>query len=714
MVRNSEKKMTRKIRKNRQTRRKRVLKMKTKMRKNRMHKTMKGGTLRETLKSTGELGKQINRHLNNIAKSIAENPQGDNFIQSYNAALRLTTNPTAPNQAWMPVAPAAGSTPMIQFIPDRFLENILDSIQVLIQEIMNQYSELCSTFRGRTQCGDRHDLFKLTPGKFNEMLRKVCMGEVHNTHTCLGRTCSRFNIGITDFNNLNTSLSKMVGKLNQDDSNHNTTFGSITSSSEGGDLDFTIMLQSDQLDQSDSVSLSVRSSVLRIYVELYNLLKEDDVLDPTNRLKNDLLIKNDLLNPNYINCKACIIVMPPFIKYPAPQGHGQLMSPVTYGYHSFKNAKLFDWVPLKEDERLEPNSYCASRKYKRTMANDNTLLRLNYTMSPLVIPNGLLPLQSLEYHVQSQHNSLLQTMKDMLVMNLNPQTQPTDEFIQKKAELKSHFETNGKVEMTHIYDQDGFYYYYELKIQKTTIPVKNTVGPHTTIDIKAVIIEFKVFSEDGICSKEIIFVSYKRPDDDGTSLPGYIKDDNNVQVRPETMNSAIHELFVNKFLELDHSLYLVAPDKTVLSLIDSAGQLASRGSQSSTHPTKHPTKLQPVVAHSDGSATSDISTIILEKNNSKFSWSIAKATETQKGAFTAVNKHITTKKEWTLQRGETIFPVDNQNTGNEEIKVTVRVLTVDATNQLLSATYQAQDSVPYLLFANNDEAQKYLQSKMMI
>ena len=44
MVRNSEKKMTRKIRKNRQTRRKRVLKMKTKMRKNRMHKTMKGGT----------------------------------------------------------------------------------------------------------------------------------------------------------------------------------------------------------------------------------------------------------------------------------------------------------------------------------------------------------------------------------------------------------------------------------------------------------------------------------------------------------------------------------------------------------------------------------------------------------------------------------------------------------------------------------------------
>jgi hypothetical protein len=300
-------------------------------------------------------------------------------------------------------------------------------------------------------------------------------------------------------------------------------------------------------------------------------------------------------------------------------------------------------------------------------------------------------------------------------MNLNPQTQPTDEFIQKKAELKSHFKTNGKVEMTHIYDQDEFYYYYELKIQKTTIPVKNTVGPHATIDIKAVIIEFKVFSEDGICSKEIIFVSYERPPVDAVVglLPGHTIGNDDFQVSPETMNSAIHELFVNKFLELDHSLYLVAPDKTVLYLKDSAGQLATRGSQSSTHPTKHPTKLQPVVAHSDGSATSDISTIILENNNSKFSWSIAKATETQKGAFTAVNNHITTKKEWTLQRGQTIFPVDNQKTGNEEIKVTVRVLTVDAKNQLLSATYQAQDSVPYLLFANNDEAQKYLQSKMM-
>lgn len=410
--------------------------------------------------------------------------------------------------------------------------------------------------------------------------------------------------------------------------------------------------------------------------------------------------------------------MPPFRKYPALQGHGQLMSPVTYGYSSFINQQLFHWVDLKKGERLEPNSYCASRKFKRAMANDNTLLRLNYTMSPLVIPDGLLPRQSLKYNgqtnydVQLQHNLLLQTMTEILVTNLNPQGNPTDELIQKKEKLQTDFVKNGKVEMTHISYKDGLYYYYELKIQKTAIPVKNTVNPDTKIN--AVIIEFKAFSEDGICSKEIIFVSYERHSNAIRLLPGAISDDtNSFQVSPDTMNSAIHELFVNKFLELDRSLYYqVKPDKTVLDLIGNDGKLASRSSQISTRPTT----LQPGVAYSDGSATSDICTIILENNDSKFSWYIALATDIQKGAFTAVNEHITEKVGWTLERGQTIFPVDNRTTGNQEIKVTVRVLTVDKDqpNRLLSATYQAQDSVPYLLFANRAVAEQYIRSRTMI
>ena len=416
--------------------------------------------------------------------------------------------------------------------------------------------------------------------------------------------------------------------------------------------------------------------------------------------------------------------MPPFRKYPALQGHGQLMSPVTYGYSSFINQQLFHWVDLKKGERLEPNSYCASRKYKRAMANDNTLLRLNYTMSPLVIPNipnGLLPRQSLKYDdqtnydVQHQHNLLLQTMTEILVTNLNPQGNPTDELIQKKEKLQTDFVKNGKVEMIHIFYQNGIYYYYELKIQKTTIPVKNTVSPDTNIN--AVIIEFKAFSEDGICSKEIIFVSYERPSQNKAIglLPGAISDDtNSFQVSPDTMNSAIHELFVNKFLELDRSLYKVAPDKTVLDLKGKDGQLASRSSQISTHPTT----LQPGVAYSDGSATSDICTIILENNDSKFSWSIAKATTIQQRAFTAVNEHITTTPTWNFERGQKTFEVNNNMPGNLEIKVTVIVLKVDNEplnkNKLLSATYQAQDSVPYLLFADRAVAEQYLQSKMMI
>jgi len=289
--------------------------------------------------------------------------------------------------------------------------------------------------------------------------------------------------------------------------------------------------------------------------------------------------------------------------------------------------------------------------------------------------------------------------------------------LKKKENLKLEFETNGKVEMTHIYDQDGYYYYYELKIHKTTIPVKTASNSDTSIE--AVIIEFKVFSEDGICSKEIIFVSYQQPSST-EALPGYVIDTANVQVTPQTMNRAIHTLFVEKFLELQRSLYRVGRDINVLPLTDNAGNFASRGSPSSpSSPSIQPAILQPLHlghAASDGSTYHGICTIILTKNDSNFSWSIGEATDIQKGAFTAVNNHIIKQKDWTLERGQTIFTVDNRKTDSEEIKVNVRVLTVDqdASNQLLSASYQAQDSVPYLLFANREEAQKYIKSKMMI
>jgi len=114
-------------------------------------------------------------------------------------------------------------------------------------------------------------------------------------------------------------------------------------------------------------------------------------------------------------------------------GHGySLPSPVTYGYSSFTPNKIFKWIPLESLEKLEPNSYCALRTHKRVMTEGSTL---NYTMSPLVIPNELLPPQSLKYNVQFQHQNLLETMKNMLVMKLNP-NEPTDEIIKKKRKLK--------------------------------------------------------------------------------------------------------------------------------------------------------------------------------------------------------------------------------------------------------------------------------------
>jgi len=697
MVRNSEKKMTRKIRKNRQTRRKRVLKMKTKFRKNRMHKTMKVGgytTLREKLKSTGELGTQINLHLNLIANSIAENkadenPQGGNFLR-FLQCYKIELERTAPKQEWTPVTPAvtpaADSTPMIQFIPDSFLGEIRYTIQVLIKGIHAEYSKLCdSTSSNRMNpCGEG---YQLTPDRFEEMLHKVCMGEVHKRKCLGGGICSFINYGITNFNKLQTSLSNMYNMLekpNPDYSNHNTTFGSIPSPPEGNKLNFTIMLQLDQLDQSDRVSLSVSSSVLQIYSKLNTLLN------------------NDLLDPDKIICKACTIVMPPFKKKSVYIGHNaHLLSPITYGYRSLTTDRVFRWEVLR-GEQLEPNSYCADRKNKRVMETVSS--KLSYTMSPLVIPRELLPPESLRhYDIQSQHQSWLDNMVQMLA-NL-------DRNISKKDMLKGTFDTDEKVEMTHIFDENEIYYYYELKIQKTTIPVKSADNSDT--NIKAVIIEFKVFSEDGICSKEIIFVSYERPSptDAFSVLPGTVIDNVQVQVQvsPGEMNRAIHTLFIQKFMELLYSIGTAPSDNVVLSLTDSAGQLVERGPTSEISNTQ-PEILQPLPP---GSTYTGICTIILKNSGTTFGLSVAKATDNQIAAFHAVNNHIETRNPYGRQ---TTFQINNNKTGVDEIKVTVRILTVDkgASNRLLSATYQAQDSVPYLLFANAAEAQKHIESKMMI
>jgi hypothetical protein len=695
MVRNSEKKMTRKIRKNRQTRRKRVLKMKTKFRKNRMHKTMKGGykTLRENLKSTGELGPQINLHLNLIANSIAEkksadeNPQGGNFIRCYKIEIELT----ARKQEWTPVTPAvtpaADSTPMIQFIPDSFLGEIRYPIQVLIQGISTEYSKLCSSTSSNRMnpCGEG---YQLTPDKFKEMLHKVCMGEVHN-RKCFGGTCSFINYGITNFNKLQTSLSNMYNMLekpNPDYSNHNTTFGSIPSPPEGNKLNFTIMLQLDQLDQldqSDRVSLSVSSSVLRIYSQLNTLLN------------------NDLLNPDKIICKACTIVMPPFKKKSVYIGHNaHLLSPITYGYNSLTIDPAFTWEGLG-NKQLEPNSYCAVRKYIRVMMPVGSTP--DYTMSPVVIPRELLPPESLpHYDIQSQHQSWLDNMEQMLA-NL-------DRNISKKDMLKKTFDKDNKVEITHIFDENEIYYYYELTIQQTTITVKSEDNSDT--NIAAVIIEFKVFSEDGKCSKELIFVSYKRPSSlaDAFSMPGQILHDNYepVQVSPQTMNKAIHTLFIQKFMELLYSIGKAPSDNVVLSLTDSAGQLVERGPTSEISNTQQ-TILEPVLP---GSTYNGICTIILKNSGNTFGLSVAKATNNQIAAFHAVNKHIETD-DWKPYGHQTTFQINNNKTGVDEIKVTVRILTVDA-QKLISATYQGQDAVPYLLFANKEKAAEYIRSKMMI
>jgi hypothetical protein len=730
MVRNSEKKMTRKIRKNRQTRRKRVLKMKTKMRENRMHKTMKGGKiifitkLRERLKSTGDLGKPINESLNNIAMYIGRKLEiNHNFITSYHAAPKLT-NPPAPNQGFMNVAPAAVSAQMVQFIPDSFLGVIPDSIEVLILKIMEQYRELCTAFHGISNpCGNHHPKYKLTPDDFDQMLRNVCVGQVHTDLCIRGMDCFWFK---HDDKYVKLKDSLYIWST--------TSHG--TSSQKSPNLDFTVV-RKDRIDK-----------VTSIYRNLNTILP------------------NELLNPDGIIYKACIIVMPPFKKSPPVLvGHRMdMVDPITRGYKSFIGGEpLYKWSKLS-GEHLAPNMYCENRKNKRTLFG-----RPEYTMSPLEIPKDLLPpgtwwwesndgmtfkAFSLEHDAQlereyqslalqfeipekswrfdfttmTQHNTTrggtsrkimrsndfqkphddgldaMVAMVDAITTNLQPENE---------ANLKSEFEKNKKVEMIQVV-QGGYYFYYELKIQETTIPLESTTN--TTKKITAVIIEFKVFSEDGICSKEIIFVSYKRPEE-GSVIPGAIVYNSNQQVSLQTMNSAINNLFDKMFLELERSLYRVTTDQYVLTLKDEDGATSSRRSGPAPPPVPLQSETLVLLTPQEQGVYSGICTIVLSRSidNTASTLSVAKATPTQQRAFNAVNDYITTTTpEWNFEHGQKTFTVTNRMKDINKIEVIVRILKVNPSKKLISATYQAQDTPQYLLFATPKDATDYINGIMVV
>jgi hypothetical protein len=445
----------------------------------------------------------------------------------------------------------------------------------------------------------------------------------------------------------------------------------------------------------------------------FTVVRQDRIDKVTSIYRNlNTILHNELLNPDGIIYKACIIVMPPFKKLlPMFMGHGAArVEPITRGYKSFTGGEpLYKWIKLRSDEHLAPNMYCENRQNKRTL-----LGRPEYTMSPLEIPRDLLvpvvpgasPAMS-SYDFQKSHDDGLNAMVNMvLAITTNLQTE-------NKEKLRLDFANDNKVEMIHIFDQGGYYFYYELEIQNTHIPLDSTQNTKNTVG--AVIIKFKVFSEDGICSKEIIFVSYKRPEE-GSVIPGAVVYNSNQQVSLQTMNSAINNLFDKMFLELDHSLYLVAPDKTVLSLRDSAGQLASRGSGPAPPPVPLQSETLVLLNPQEQGLYSGICTIVLSRSidNTASTLSVAEATPTQQRAFNAVNKHITESTKWIFERDQKTFKVTNRMEGINKIEVIVRILKVNPLKKLISATYQAQDTPQYLLFATPIDATDYINGIMVV
>jgi len=385
-----------------------------------------------------------------------------------------------------------------------------------------------------------------------------------------------------------------------------------------------------------------------------------------------------------------------------------------YGYTDFGVKNIFKWI--QPPKPLEPNRYCAIRQSKRDIT-PNT--KLHYTMSPLSITRNN-PIPDIHHNIVDSMKATIERANDA----------------QYKRKLQDDWKMENKVQITYQYSpKDGILLYCELEMEIKKIPLHDS---NSNSAIEAIVIKFKIFDEDGICSKELIFVSYKKNEhsvhDDkqsNPSLPGTVEDSPDnvspvvvspVDVVPDTyskdgiavtlkmLEDASHMLFTDMFIELTNSLYHVPKDKVILFLTSEDGTLLQRTSVINSTDESNDVRILNSLDKYLG-----ICTIVLTTSDGQYIWSVAEATNTQKTAFKEVNKYIT-NPQWVETNGQKEFQLYNGKTGPAEIKVTVKVLTVnktnDKTNDLKSAEYQAELSPPYLLFADRGSADEYIKQKM--
>lgn len=690
MVRNTETKMTRKFRKNTQTRKRNLRRRKTKIWRNRTYKMMKGGAVitLETLRlkldptkknvdGTNTLGYEINGYLNRIARFIVCNLKRDEnvpLMRNYLKSIEKSVN-------------VSGVNGQVIFIPNRYtrLESDIKGVMTAIQEKYAAIYESMNPGPPQRKClgfsCQRSDSYrtdtglKLTPNAFNGLLEFVCSGKIHESIRLSPKIVLKSDNGYLDLLKSLTSLYNIVDPYIPDDfSGYDTTFNPHPTVPQLSIPDFSLPEGWNQQTES-----SIYQNVSEIYENLCSICSNEPLLD--NR---------------QIDCYACIIVMPNFSLRDNSQN-----KPIRYGYADFSREPIFVWAGLGQ-EHLEPNRYCAQRTAKRIMKSSIT--KLHYTMSPLSVLTPDRPIQ--EIHVNT-----IGSMKTT-INRANDQ----EEY---RTRLQNDWGTDRKIKITYSYSPvSGVVLYCELKMEKKDIKISNGNG------INAIVIEFNIFDEDGICSKKLIFVSYAKnvhlvhnpallPGSVDYDLPSYGIQGN--PVSKDKLKNASEMLFRHMFFELTNRLYHIPKDKVILFLKNMDGTFQTRNDSSNA--TDKSDGLKILDEHDDYNGICTIVLNIRNVGSSKhYIWSVAKATKTQKNAFNAVNGYITnsmTYPPWDKTNGQTKFQLYNGLTGDAEIKVTVKVLTTeDSPKKLISAEYQAESQAEYLLFATTTDAKSYLENQM--
>lgn len=696
------KKITRKIHKNRQTRKRNLRRIRTKMWRSRTYKTMKGGlstikTLREILTpgfgGTKNIGSDINDALNSIATRLnlkandkALNPQLEmpswfkfdestciSFVKAYEKLITPQKKP-------------------IQFLPTTALAAIDNDISTLLNGIGTTYEGLCEEIS--RNCGNDSSSFKLRGREFKDTLNHVCSGIIHKS--VFSKWLPKKD---TPYVKLKQSLTKLMITINNEDElpdSHPSFPG----------------WHSKRIPREDPPDFYIDIMETPIIKTFYISLKD--------------FFGYEKLNPNNVKmkCMACMIVMPK---------HKKIRQGI-YGYRSFNiTQNIWEWEGLRKTRTiLEPNMYCANRVSRRMIEtkpmNKSNINRLEYTMTPFIIPDTLLPI------VPNTPDDGAKTLAIYKSINTNMVNDMINTFLLALSKAipedlnanKEDFNSGKECKFTRIFSQGEIYVYYELKIYKKTLE-HGLKDPKRILEV--VILDFKVFNEDGICGKEAIFVSYilpevsneENPPLPGQPLPGQplpehliIEDLDSYTTQPllitddETAKTRIISLFNDKLVALKLNLWFESEkDKEILTLKSESSMPMGRTAEPVAEAS------EPIKILDSNSPYQGISTIVLTTHGTKFEWGIAKATDKQIPAFKAVQDRIKDPF-WNTDIGQKNFEVNNGMEGPDEIKMRVTIKVVNSSNQLQIAEYQAISAPPYLIFATRKGAEDYIKKQMGI